>query len=460
MRLTILLLALAILVGGSMAAQTKLDPSVQINWTKSIGSQIHGVTNGDEAQDVVTYAQLHADGILTVGSDAGCDYVTDYSGDQVQLAAALAAGKHVRYVSDLNISGQFNVSSGTIFEGDGDSKITAADGYSATYMLLVTGSNSTVRNVIIDGNKNNTGYSEWGIVTWGSNNTIRDCKVENVSNRGMLISGAYNLVDNCQVLNTGKTNIDYNMGIEILGNYTTIANCKVSRVEWLNNNSGGFGIYGSTIVGGLIENNYVTEASDHIFLSGGTGTIISKNQVIGTAYNSSGSIRIGIDLGREVSTRVKVIDNEVSGMKYGIYSEGCYRCPIRGNTVTSTEYAIFHYVYSAGGMFGGPIEGNDLYGYGAGSGIEIYQATDDIDNVKNIPISGNYIEDFLIGIYGNNAATATSWGIGVSGNTINGCATASIKTTGGATGWNVVGNSLTECGNVTLAGTNIAEHNG
>lgn len=87
MRRLLLFLALVVLIGSAMAAPTLVNPS-QINWTKTVGSQIHGVTNGTAAQDVVTYSQVY-DNIYNVMSyGAVGDGITD---DSAAIRAALNA---------------------------------------------------------------------------------------------------------------------------------------------------------------------------------------------------------------------------------------------------------------------------------------------------------------------------------------------------------------------------------
>lgn len=79
MKLLWILLILA--VGIADGSQTKLNPAIDINWTKNVGDQIHGVTNGTSAQDVATYSQVvdlsFGDSIVTIGPYAYNDYVVN-----------------------------------------------------------------------------------------------------------------------------------------------------------------------------------------------------------------------------------------------------------------------------------------------------------------------------------------------------------------------------------------------
>lgn len=114
MKLITLFLVMSLLVGCSLAAQTKIDPGVQINWTKSIGSQIHGVTNGDEAQDVTTYSQLidwagRTPTIVTVGTNASNDYVIDGTDDNGTINEALSYASANGISVVLLENGRYNI---------------------------------------------------------------------------------------------------------------------------------------------------------------------------------------------------------------------------------------------------------------------------------------------------------------------------------------------------------------
>jgi len=54
------ILSIALLIGGALAAEPKINPATQINWDKNVSAHIHGLTNGTLAQDAATYSQMMA----------------------------------------------------------------------------------------------------------------------------------------------------------------------------------------------------------------------------------------------------------------------------------------------------------------------------------------------------------------------------------------------------------------
>jgi hypothetical protein len=160
MRLTILLIALAILVSCASGAQTKYDPSTQINWTKDIDSKLHGVTNGTAAQDVVTYSQLVTvvPGV-TVGQAVYNDFVTDGTSDEDQINAAIdaagAVGGRVWLTSPLyGCDGNINIDHDVIVSG-GAMHSVHIDSTASTAVSLNSGATDNgcgLENVVVHGN--------------------------------------------------------------------------------------------------------------------------------------------------------------------------------------------------------------------------------------------------------------------------------------------------------------------
>lgn len=421
---------------------------------------ITNLPNATSDYDPVTLIQLTGSERVTVGTQSWCTYITNGVADQVQLTSAIATGYPVYIESDLWISNRFNVTDHCIIEGQGH-RITAEAGYDKTYMMVITGSNASVSDLTIDGNKSYVTADEWGITIEGTNNTIYRCNVEHVTNRGILVTGDYNDILHCEIYDVGYPGVDYTFGINMYyADYFHIEDCKVVRVDWKDPNSGGFGIYGKGVNGGIVTRCTVSDASDHIFFDGMNRTSIIDNEVIVTGFNSSGSYKIGIDLGRAIATGPIISRNHISGAHYGIYSEGCYDSVINDNEISNTEHGIYHYVMTTGTMFSNTMNGNKLVGNDIGSGIEIYQADDAVDNVKNNVMNDNVIRDFDIGIYGHASTTATNWGNTANSNAITSCVTNSILTTGGCIGWTVLGNNIADSAAISLAGTNVADHNG
>jgi hypothetical protein len=96
MRKLLIILALCCIIGSTLAADTLINPN-RINLSKNWTGQMHNVTNGTAAQDVVTYSQttdsFSRDSIKTIGPDTDYnakyyDYTTDGTNDDEQFSLA------------------------------------------------------------------------------------------------------------------------------------------------------------------------------------------------------------------------------------------------------------------------------------------------------------------------------------------------------------------------------------
>lgn len=309
MRLITLFLIISLLAGGSLAAQTKINASTQINWTGNIGSQIHGVANGTAAQDVVTYSQLARVTPQDFGAVAN-DATEDTSAIQDAIDFAASHG-NVTVISPPGtyIAGNIQLRNNTHIVGIGRSIWKLPDGAVNASINggLVDANGDYPANVIgttlID--DGDTWY-DGGTRAKDVNNVafiVRDCIIE-----GLTIDG--NRANNI-VTEVSENSAAMGAGISLNGACNvTVRDCTIYE-NTLDGIFLGYSLHGGSD-NCTIENNVIYE-NDRCGIAVVTG---KNNKILDNTIDNSGTVGIDVEanLADEVNIGHLIEGNVIDGL--------------------------------------------------------------------------------------------------------------------------------------------------
>ncbi|RLA79875.1 MAG: hypothetical protein DRG36_04210, partial [Deltaproteobacteria bacterium] len=353
--------------------------------------------------------------IVYVARDGTGDYNCDGTDDQIEINQAISdinstgGGTVHLEAGTYIISDSINLSSNLIFEGEGTEKTTIKieDGSTKENWATIAGeriSNATIRNLTIDGNKDNCPVPNGingdvnAINLYNSNNlTVENVKMINFWTDGVMFVHSNNsVVKDCKVIQGGHDGLRaiYSENITFSNNYvyssgtgnTGIRIYESSNCVIENNyfNVYGFGIEinpqgGIPCGNNIYRDNYIeghyglpgialwpqyTEVSNETFIR----NIIARTDGTQLAYGH------GIHLMTEGTASlkdIKIINNVINdALKSGIYVESgadVTNITAKNNIIVNNgEYGIYGNVLSSYNDVWGNTAGN--YGGGASAG--------------------------------------------------------------------------------------------
>jgi len=391
---------------------------------------------------------------VTVGPYDWCDYQTDHNVDETEINAALVDSGYVILCGDFEISDPILLISDRTLDGY-NATITLADGANCNGIYTGSGysyKNITVKNIYLDGNKENqTTYSK-GIYLHGvTDGRVENCEVINANTSGIYAANSVDITfEDCEVSYTGHTSGISTVGIQfenvtdgyIIGNDVHDTAC--------------FGIYVYLSTNYIVRGNSVDNVTKKIGVddagygiqnfNGDVNGIICENFVNDTEGLGIGSYG---DIDWEyLNYNMTIRDNKIHYTNdYGIFVSKTVGYCVDGNTINNAGtdgdacrgiysdsagpgYIRSNHVNLTGGSYGHGIQcingtglivdGNNVINAGQGpsganaDGINIYStfnstiANNIISNSKRRDITEQTNSDYNIFI-GNHLKSATTW---------------------------------------------------
>jgi parallel beta-helix repeat protein len=262
-------------------------------------------------------------------------WCVDGIADEIQINAAITAAPNKSTVwlsGDYLVDNTVLVSKNIVLDGLGSITGTVTWFNTKVYLIKVTGTGATVKNITVDGGGNippimpPEGWDYWSSihVLNAADVTIENVTINNSVSTGISIYGQsprakihrnkiYNNYGNG--INVEWNSVGDSEEPSIIGNYLQDANCSVNNVE---------GIRFSKVRNGTIANNILYNAgrTGILFYVGDNGTFCDNNVI------SSNSIYMG-----GITSPLEGIDFGGIGSNRGTVADGCKNNTITGNTL-------------------------------------------------------------------------------------------------------------------------------